>query len=136
MSMIPMIIGNQEARKGISNVVKYALIFGGLGVGILLFIFFIKKFNPFKAVGGFFKKAGSNVGGFFSSMLGGLFRKPSMTPREKEAKKAMERIIVRHPTVKEGMSDREILDILKAEKTEKGVYIGRYTEAEKVRRRG
>ncbi len=70
--MIPMMLANPEARKGMSKVFKYLLIFGGLGAGVLLFILLIKKLNPFKAIGNFFGSAAKNVGGFFGNIFSGI----------------------------------------------------------------
>ncbi len=71
--MIPMMLANPEARKGMSKVFKYLLIFGGLGAGVLLFIFLIKKLNPFKVIGNFFGSAAKNVFSGIAGAVGGLF---------------------------------------------------------------
>ena len=73
--MIPMLL-NPETRKKGSNVGKYLLIFGALGVAIIAFIFIAKKFKPFKAVtdffGGILGGIGTGLGGLFKG-LGALF---------------------------------------------------------------
>ena len=67
--MIPMLMTNPNARKGMSKVAKYMLMFGGLGVAVMVFIFVIKKLNPFKAIGNFFGSAFKNIGGFFGNLF-------------------------------------------------------------------
>lgn len=62
-SVLPMLM-QPEVRKGMSKLVKYLLIFGTMGVGILAFVLISKKINPLKSIGGWLKK------NYFSNPLG------------------------------------------------------------------
>ncbi len=88
--IIPMMLGSPSIRKSSVNVGKYLLIFGGLGVAIIAFIFLMKKLNPFKAVTNFLGEASKNVLGFLGSgfkgwaklFSGELFKKKKLSAEE------------------------------------------------------
>lgn len=68
-SLVPMLM-KPEVRKGAGKLVKYLLIFGTMGVGILAFVFMAKKINPLKLIGNWFKKGLTNPLGLLGGALG------------------------------------------------------------------
>lgn len=72
MAMLLPMLADPKVRKGMGKLVKNLLVFGGLGVGVLLFIFFVKKLNPIKAIENLFKKGFSGIGSLFGG-VGELF---------------------------------------------------------------